>query len=29
VTQLKAGKKIDDFLIDRARRRATAKRRSA
>jgi DNA-binding protein H-NS len=29
VSQLKAGKKIDDFLIDRAKRHATAKRRSA
>lgn len=29
VAQLKAGKKIDDFLIQRDRRQATAKRRSA
>ena len=29
VFQLKAGKKINDFLIDRAKRQATAKRRSA
>ena len=29
VSQLKAGKKIDDFLIQRDRRQATAKRRSA
>jgi DNA-binding protein H-NS len=29
VSQLKAGKKIDDFLIDRTGRQATAKRRSA
>lgn len=29
VSQLKAGKKIDDFLIDRARRQATARRQSA
>lgn len=29
VSQLKAGKKIDDFLIQRAKRQATAKRRSA
>jgi DNA-binding protein H-NS len=29
VSQLKAGKKIDDFLIDRAKRQSMAKRRSA
>jgi DNA-binding protein H-NS len=29
VSQLKAGKKISDFLIDRAKRQAAAKRRSA
>jgi DNA-binding protein H-NS len=29
VTQLKAGKKVDDFLIERAMRQATAKRRLA
>jgi DNA-binding protein H-NS len=29
VSQLKAGKKIDDFLIPRAKRQATARRRSA
>ena len=29
VTQLKAGRKVDDFLIHRATRQATAKRRSA
>lgn len=29
VSQLKAGKKIDDFLIHRAKRQATAKRRAA
>jgi DNA-binding protein H-NS len=29
VSQLKGGKKIDDFLIDRAKRQAMAKRRSA
>lgn len=29
VSQLKAGKQIDDFLIDRARRKATARRQSA
>ena len=28
-SELKAGKKIDDFLIDRARRQATARRQSA
>jgi DNA-binding protein H-NS len=29
VSQLKAGKKINDFLIDRAKRQSAAKRRSA
>jgi DNA-binding protein H-NS len=29
VSQLKAGKKINDFLIDRAKRRSAVKRRSA
>lgn len=29
VSQLKAGKKIDDFLIDRAKRQSAARRRSA
>ena len=29
VTQLKAGKKVDDFLIERAKRKATAKLRLA
>src|ERR1700675_288912 len=29
VSQLKAGKKIDDFIIQHAKRQATAKRRSA
>ena len=29
VSELKAGKKMDDFLIHRAKRQATAKRRSA
>ena len=29
VTQLKAGRKVDDFLIHRAKRQATAKRHSA
>ncbi len=29
VTQLKAGKKVDDFLIHHAKRQATAKRRTA
>jgi DNA-binding protein H-NS len=29
VSQLKAGKKINDFLIDRAKRQTAAKRRSA
>jgi DNA-binding protein H-NS len=29
VSQLKAGKKINDFLIDRAKRQSTTKRRSA
>jgi DNA-binding protein H-NS len=29
VSQLRAGRKIDDFLIDRARRQVAAKRRSA
>jgi DNA-binding protein H-NS len=29
VTQIKAGKKVDDFLIHRAKRQATAKRHSA
>ena len=28
-SQLKAGKKIDDFLIDRTKREAAARRRSA
>ncbi len=29
IAELKAGKKMDDFLIDRAKRRAAAKRRQA